>query len=763
MTKTLSLGSRLSYPITISKLLKSPGDELKKREPLFEYKYTYTREVGDSFRDNTWTAQQSHIASWTSPTEGKLKEWHLKEGATITRDGPCLVVEETCSHDIQFQGLCAMCGKDMTEVDWASEQPDSSRATIKMTHDNTGLTVSSSFAARSEHDAQKRLLEQRKLSLVVDLDQTIIHACIEPTIGEWQSDPSNPNHDAVKDVKSFQLNDDGPRGLATGCWYYIKMRPGLAKFLEAMSNMYEMHVYTMGTRAYALNIAKLIDPDMKYFGHRVISRDENGNLVSKNLRRLFPVSTDMVVIIDDRSDVWPGNRPNLIKVTPYDFFKGIGDINSSFLPRRQDIVTAPPPRPPNGTAPISAAKPASANDSSSKPSAIDELVKMSSGQDKRLQLQQTAEQAKSLEKQITDRPLLHMQEELDKEDGVDANSETSNDVTQHQETPPERHHILRDDDDELVHIQQHLTDLHSTFYKLYDERNTTGGVSLSAVPDAGYLLDELKGNILRGVVMVLSGLVPLGVDVLGSELGLQIMSFGADLQTRVTKNVTHLVVSTQRPRTEKLRIAAKIPSIKIVNQYWLADCLSQWKKLDEEPYLVKVNQQDRKITTGQDGKEVISDADDDENDGSLKIIDESKGLEYGDDDEGDDGDGDGDGGLVLDLDSVMPHEVSGDGQSPIDDLKEFDWEGVDDELAEFLGSDAEDSDEDEDEEGESGESTSGTKRRAEDEGDDGADAKRQKMTNGGGGGGEEVAVEEDDFAGDLEADLLAELEAQENG
>ena len=762
MTKTLSLGSRLSYPITISKLLKSPGDELKKREPLFEYKYTYTREVGDSFRDNTWTAQQSHIASWTSPTEGKLKEWHLKEGATITRDGPCLVVEETCSHDIQFQGLCAMCGKDMTEVDWASEQPDSSRATIKMTHDNTGLTVSSSFAARSEHDAQKRLLEQRKLSLVVDLDQTIIHACIEPTIGEWQSDPSNPNHDAVKDVKSFQLNDDGPRGLATGCWYYIKMRPGLAKFLEAMSNMYEMHVYTMGTRAYALNIAKLIDPDMKYFGHRVISRDENGNLVSKNLRRLFPVSTDMVVIIDDRSDVWPGNRPNLIKVTPYDFFKGIGDINSSFLPRRQDIVAAPPPRPPNGTAPISAAKPASANDSSSKPSAIDELVKMSSGQDKRLQLQQTAEQAKSLEKQITDRPLLHMQEELDKEDGVDPNSETSDDVTQHQETPPERHHVLRDDDDELIHIQQHLTDLHSTFYKLYDERNTTGGVSLSAVPDAGYLLDELKGNILRGVVMVLSGLVPLGVDVLGSELGLQIMSFGADLQTRVTKNVTHLVVSTQRPRTEKLRIAAKIPSIKIVNQYWLADCLSQWKKLDEEPYLVKVNQQDRKITTGQDGKEVISDADDDENDGSLKIIDESKGLEYGDDDdEGDDGDGDGDGGLVLDLDSVMPHEVSGDGQSPIDDLKEFDWEGVDDELAEFLGSDAEDSDSDEDEEGESGESTSGTKRRAEDEGDDGADAKRQKMTNG--GGEEAAAAEEDDFAGDLEADLLAELEAQENG
>ncbi|KAL2106968.1 hypothetical protein VUR80DRAFT_5894 [Thermomyces stellatus] len=756
MTKTLSLGSRLPYPITISKLLKAPGDEFKKREPLFEYKFKWMREVGDSFRDNTWKEEQTTIASWDSPTEGKLREWHLQEGDTVTKDRPCLVVEESCSHDIQFQGLCAMCGKDVTEVDWASEQPDSSRATINMTHDNTGLTVSSSFAARSEREAQRRLLEQRKLSLVVDLDQTIIHACIEPTIGEWQRDPTNPNYDAVKDVKSFQLNDDGPRGVTSGCWYYIKMRPGLSEFLEAMADLYEMHVYTMGTRAYALNIAKLIDPDMKYFGHRVISRDENGNLVSKNLRRLFPVSTDMVVIIDDRSDVWPGNRPNLIKVTPYDFFKGIGDINSSFLPKRQDIL-ASPQKGPNGDAPISAAKPASANDSSSKPSAIDELVRMSSGQDKMLQLRQTAEQEKSLEKQITDRPLLHMQEELDKEDDLSQKSDGSSGSSQASETPPERHRVLRDDDNELAHVQRHLAKLHSTFYKLYDERNTTGGVSLEAVPDAGYLLDELKANILRGVVIVLSGLVPLGVDVLGSELGMQIMSFGADLQTQVTKNVTHLVVSTQRPRTEKLRIASKIPSIKIVNQHWLADCLSQWKKLDEEPYLVPIPQDDRKSGVGQEGKEVVSDADE-ENDGTLRIIDESgKGMEYEDDDD----DEDGDDRLVLDVDKDMPRDLSGGAQSPIDDLKEFDWKGADDELAEFLGSDDSDEDEEADDSGDSVES--GTKRRVGNDGGESA-AKRQKLMNG------EAPAEEtgegsggDDFSGDLEADLLAELEAQENG
>lgn len=41
----------------------------------------------------------------------------------------------------------------------------------------------------------------------------------------------------------------------------------------------------------------------------------------------------MVAVIDDRGDVW-GWQSNLVKVMPYDFFVGIGDINSSFLPKQ---------------------------------------------------------------------------------------------------------------------------------------------------------------------------------------------------------------------------------------------------------------------------------------------------------------------------------------------------------------------------------------------------------------------------------------------
>jgi RNA polymerase II subunit A-like phosphatase len=68
---------------------------------------------------------------------------------------------------------------------------DSTRAPILMVHDNSSLTVSQNEATRAEEDAKRRLLASRRLSLVVDLDQTIIHATVDPTVAEWQEDKTN--------------------------------------------------------------------------------------------------------------------------------------------------------------------------------------------------------------------------------------------------------------------------------------------------------------------------------------------------------------------------------------------------------------------------------------------------------------------------------------------------------------------------------------------------------------------------------------------
>ncbi|KAF7562949.1 hypothetical protein G7046_g1194 [Stylonectria norvegica] len=670
--KVVPLGSRLHYPITVTKLLKSPGDAIKKQQSIFEYTFTWRRKVND----DTWVDEKTYT-EFDSPAEGILKEWRIRENTVIGADAPCMLVEEACGHEVQIQGMCSLCGADMTETNWASEERDSERAMINMTHDQTGLMVSANVAKRAEHDTQKRLLRQRKLSLVVDLDQTIIHACIEPTVGEWQRDPSNPNHGAVKHVKSFQLNDDGPRGLASGCTYYIKLRPGLEEFLEEVSSMYELHVYTMGTRAYALNIARIVDPDKKLFGNRVISRDENGSITSKSLQRLFPVSTDMVVIIDDRADVWPMNRPNLIKVVPYDFFKGIGDINSSFLPKRQDPA---PVLPTTNGKPVAEAKveTQTATVAATKPSPLDDLVRMSGGDDASSLKIQAEEQEKTLEKQLTDRPLLHMQEELDK---VDEQSPEESDTSA---SSPSHHrqHLLVDDDEELIALQDHLTDLHTAFYETYDRKreerrqaeptrqpahnkarrrlSVDDGVDLSMVPDAGDILDELKSSVLSGLVIVLSGLVPLGIQVSESEIGMQAQNFGAQVLDNVSNRVTHLVVATSRPRTKKVQQAAKISSIKIVSQNWLTDCLSQWRRLDERPYFLDILDADREKTD--DATEIASEDDDDVEAPITNLkdfdwasaredLEEALGLDDSDDESEGDLDGDLESGMNTDVES----------------------------------------------------------------------------------------------------------------
>lgn len=144
-----------------------------------------------------------------------------------------------------------------------------------MTHSAFGPTVSLTEARRIERETAQRLLSARKLSLIVDLDQTIVHATVDPTVGEWiaegeawearqakkaakpppgddddsdssdgesddDDDECNPNWEALKDVKSFRLGPEsfGPLSLRRqhmnkgkqkmveneGCMYYIKPR-----------------------------------------------------------------------------------------------------------------------------------------------------------------------------------------------------------------------------------------------------------------------------------------------------------------------------------------------------------------------------------------------------------------------------------------------------------------------------------------------------------------------------------------------------------
>ncbi len=151
-----------------------------------------------------------------------------------------------------------------------------------MTHSASGPVVSFEEAQRIERETAEHLLGARKLSLIVDLDQTIVHATVDPTVGDWISEGEaweerkarreqrarkskgddededdsgdsddtdsddeeeevNPNWEALKDVKKFRLAPDtfgtssrsrwtardkgkGKSIQDEGCLYYVKPR-----------------------------------------------------------------------------------------------------------------------------------------------------------------------------------------------------------------------------------------------------------------------------------------------------------------------------------------------------------------------------------------------------------------------------------------------------------------------------------------------------------------------------------------------------------
>lgn len=442
-------------------------------------------------------------------------------------------VEEPCTHEIQFGGLCAECGQDMTKIDHLTQSRNTDRATVNMTHDNTALLVSHNEAIRGEEETKRRLLGSKKLTLIVDLDQTVIHTTCERTIAEWKADPENPNHDAVKDVEGFQLADDNVSNVAAN-WYYVKMRPGLKDFFDRVSNKYEMHVYTMATRAYAQAVCKIIDPERKYFGDRILSRDENYTDKLKSLHRLFYHNTSMVVIIDDRADVWQYS-PHLVRVPVFNFFPGAGDINASFLPKQQELVTqskplvVPTKKVEDAPAAEKNAETTSAEGANGVGEALEQQL-LSMATPETLD-EQTKQQERLIIAQQTERPLLQqqlMQDKADEEAEASEEPDASNGESDHSEPPKHRHSILHDDDRGLDIIENNLNRVHTAFYDEYNASKAVGPAGRVAalkgerspkkrptevIPDVADLMPAIKEQVLRNTRVVFSGIIPLGADV----------------------------------------------------------------------------------------------------------------------------------------------------------------------------------------------------------------------------------------------------------
>uniref|UniRef100_A0A7S3A5N5 RNA polymerase II subunit A C-terminal domain phosphatase n=1 Tax=Rhodosorus marinus TaxID=101924 RepID=A0A7S3A5N5_9RHOD len=260
-----------------------------------------------------------------APRCGTMVGVGVKIGEELKENVPICSIQ-FCTHAVIFGGLCTICGRDLSMVHFSQDVPSAQRVNVAY---ESGLVVSRDEARRTETDKARHLLDRRLLSLVLDLDHTLLHATDDPRakaalIMDDQSPqtPGTPMLSPAHHRGIHQLVLDGKS-------FFVKLRPGLGNFLRRMKKKFELHIYTMGTRPYADSIAAIIDPERTLFGERLTSRDdfEEGSLNQKNLRRVFPCDDTMVLIVDDREDVWLEDRssrmPNLIKARPYHFFKGL--------------------------------------------------------------------------------------------------------------------------------------------------------------------------------------------------------------------------------------------------------------------------------------------------------------------------------------------------------------------------------------------------------------------------------------------------------
>ncbi|VDK89108.1 unnamed protein product [Litomosoides sigmodontis] len=246
----------------------------------------------------------------------------IKRGKKLMK-GTTVASLRPCSHAIVIKDMCASCGKDLRglredfEKDKAlcskpgtsGDLMEATTANVSMIHHVPELIVSDELARKIGNRDRELLLKAHKLVLLVDLDQTLIHTT---------------NHifkvDKDTDVLHYKLK---------GTNFYTKIRPYAREFLRRMAELYEMHIISYGERQYAHRIAEFLDPDKIYFGHRILSRDELfcAMYKTRNMQALFPCGDHMIVMIDDRPDVWQYSDA-LIQVKPYRFFKEIGDVNA---------------------------------------------------------------------------------------------------------------------------------------------------------------------------------------------------------------------------------------------------------------------------------------------------------------------------------------------------------------------------------------------------------------------------------------------------
>uniref|UniRef100_A0A8C4HEF3 RNA polymerase II subunit A C-terminal domain phosphatase n=1 Tax=Dicentrarchus labrax TaxID=13489 RepID=A0A8C4HEF3_DICLA len=586
-----------------------------------------------------------------SDRAGVVKELCCQLGQVIPPGGVIVRIEE-CSHPVVMKGLCAECGQDLTQLQGTNgnQQTPISTATVSMVHSVPELMVSSEQAEQLGREDQQRLHRNKKLVLMVDLDQTLIH-----TTEQHCQRMSN------KGIFHFQLGRGEPM-------LHTRLRPHCKEFLEKIAKLYELHVFTFGSRLYAHTIAGFLDPEKKLFSHRILSRDECIDPYSKtgNLRNLFPCGDSMVCIIDDREDVWKF-APNLITVKKYIYFQGTGDINAPPGSREaqmakkvptnerthptgvvedesgqgkgseteaqsgtgsreaqvddrtnvkeddsnRTVVTRETQDSANSSAPshesnnldfdlssdsdndsITEKPPSSESDSEGKSCLAKKSGQEGVTQDEGETITDAAEPSgvllpdPELGNGCSDRREPETESQNSEQSGVTMGEELLDQSMEDEEEEEEE--ADNDQDDHLIYLEEVLERIHAEFYARYEAYLRK---EASETPDIRKIVPELKSKTLEGTMIVFSGLYPTNYPMERTREYYHAKALGAKIGKTLFLSSQDPSRTTHliaaRAGTEKVRQAQGCKHLHIVNPDWLWSCLERWERVEEQLYPLK--------------------------------------------------------------------------------------------------------------------------------------------------------------------------------
>ncbi|KAD2804296.1 hypothetical protein R6Q59_030183 [Mikania micrantha] len=211
------------------------------------------------------------------------------------------VKEVICTHPGFIGGMCIKCGEKIDN-----------QSGVAFGYIHKDLRLANDEIARVRDRDLKNLLRHKKLYLVLDLDHTLLNSTRFSDITQDEGYLMNPN-DPMQDTLKGSLFKLPFMNMVT------KLRPFVHTFLKEASNLFEMYIYTMGERAYALEMANLLDPGRVYFDSRIIAQ---GDCTQRHQKGLDVVlgQESAVLILDDTEQVWVKHKDNLISMERYHFF-----------------------------------------------------------------------------------------------------------------------------------------------------------------------------------------------------------------------------------------------------------------------------------------------------------------------------------------------------------------------------------------------------------------------------------------------------------